>query len=238
MRWIRNEEEKEMANPNVTARLGRNLGREVLILLGTVLVAPLVNGGQMLGGIFMKKLHTGLLAIIALSLCAAAFLMVGCSAESSGGGYSGWGPQPSDPQNLNSSVIAAVGAALSQAMSGAYSIASKGTTTVPFSYSGTGFTVSGSYEISSSSTRYLLDATFTGYSSSNITLSSGTIHYDLLIAAPPNTTVSGGYTGDFKVVYQGTSYSMFWAISIIGNPASGNVSYSGLFSINGMNYYL
>ena len=186
----------------------------------------------------MKPRQSLRIVILALAVLSMVSLLPGCTASSSGGGaYTGYGPQPSDPKGLNSSIMTAVSSALSQAMMGAHNIVSKGTTIVPFNYSGTGFSVAGTVDTNSALVWYKLDATFTNYGSSGVTL-SGSIAYSLQIATTSPPSYDGSYIGRFTATYLGTTYDINWVITIIGNPSSGSVAYSGIFGINGLNYNL
>lgn len=167
------------------------------------------------------------LAILSLSVC------------SSGGDDSSTPATPplvtSEADTVNAVVVTAVYSAVSNAIAyGSSAMVPKGAPSVlpaTVSYSGTGYSASGSYTMSESAYDYNITVTFNGYTYDQVVIKSGSAVYYI---DGSFTAFTGKYTGNFVVTYKGADYTFGWNISYSYSQSA--YSYSGTYTINGYTY--
>lgn len=166
---------------------------------------------------------------------AALVLLASCSQP----GASSTPPSPAQAKTITANVIAAISAAFTASGAGTKAASGKGLasqdTTYSGSYSGNGYTVAytaTSYTAGGGTATVTI--TFSGYSYSGVTFSSGKAI--LAYTADAAGDFNFAYTGNFNITYNGTAYTFGWNLTANYTAATTSYTYSGTYTIDGQSY--
>lgn len=167
------------------------------------------------------------MARLAAAVLLLAPILASCSLLGLGGSSS---VSSSDATAITQELMSDVADAVSQAAAGAISPNVKldqvARSTYNLGYSGSGVSVSGTMNVDTSTgdVTYKVTVTFSQYDGSNVTINSGTVNYDL---NGGSSGVSGSYTGDLAITYNGNDYPYTWKLNIQNSNATGTYSIGG-----------
>lgn len=77
-----------------------------------------------------------------------------------------------------------------------------------------------------------IEVTWDNFTANDVILESGTCGY--VMDMPSQTEMHYDYTGDFVVVYQGTTYDFGWEINV--DYVNGSYTFDGTFTVDGEEY--
>jgi hypothetical protein len=112
------------------------------------------------------------------------------------------------------------------------SIVSKAPVTETYDFPGLNWSATGTYTYDDTNFfPYAIDITFTwnGFEYEDVTLVSGTTHYQVEVTDYSTYTYS--YDGNFVFIYNGVTYTVTWDIDLAAS--SGTSTYSGTYTVNG-----
>jgi hypothetical protein len=175
--------------------------------------------------------------LVAAAGLAAIVILFGCTQP---GGSTP--PSASQAQTMNTSVIAAINAALSTSGTPALSLVKTKTSlslptlpkTTSFPIYGNGYTINGTENTTGNPQTFDLTITFNNYTYQNVTLTSGSATINVSYNTTTNA-FTGSYTGSFDIMYQGQSYTYSWNITFSYDGVS-VYSFNGTFVIDGTTY--
>jgi len=188
----------------------------------------------------MKKFRIVLFGLVLLGFFTACSIPTSSDDDDDNGGGGSAPLADASAQSLTVSVMTGVSQAISAAVQGGLSpnlleprdaIRTPALSTSTINYSGSGYSVSG--EITAGTDiQYLLEITFSGYSSGDVRLNSGRASYYFYSLS--TGTINGSYGGSFSVTYQGKTYAYSWNITISGSTSG--YTYRGSFTLDGYTY--